>query len=84
MVTEFTQALDELRDAFAPMGADLEFLDYQDGTARVRLVILPEACLECISPKDRLESILLAALKQHDPNVQRVELDDPRPAGQGA
>ena len=70
---------EELRRALQADGADLTLDAVQEGTAMVRLILTPAACLECIMPKDTLEQMLLVSLRgEGRREVQRVELLDPR------
>lgn len=66
-----------LKEALKGDGADLELDRIEDGVASVRLILGPEACLECIMPKDTIEQILLTSLSKSEP-VTHVRLDDPR------
>ncbi len=73
---------EELRLALQADGADLALDGVHEGTARVRLVLTPAACLECIMPRDALERMLLVSLRgEGRADVQRVELLDPRVSG---
>jgi hypothetical protein len=67
----------DLRQALQADGADLEMEGVTDGVATIRLILGPEACLECIMPKDTLEKMLLVSLRQAD-DVSSVDLLDPR------
>ena len=66
-----------LKETLQADGADLELDGVEDGVASVRLILGPEACLECIMPKDTIERILLTSLAKSQP-VTSVRLDDPR------
>ncbi len=73
---------DELRLALRADGADLALERVHNGTATVRLILTPAACLECIMPGDALERMLLVSLRgEGRADVQRVELLDPRVSG---
>lgn len=73
-----TGELDALAEALRADGADLS-LDYvRAGTARVRLVVGPSTCTDCILPKEHLESVLLTVLSRADATITAVELVDPR------
>ena len=74
------RALEGLREGFQADGADLHLLSLEGGTARVRLLVTEETCLECIVPGPILVQVITAALKQALPDLIRVEVDDPRPA----
>ena len=58
--------------------SDLELVGIDDGTARLRLILGDPACAECVMPKSYLEPMILQHLQRSQPEVQRVELDDPR------
>jgi hypothetical protein len=77
-MTSLTSELSTLADTLREDGADLSLEDIQAGTARVRLVISPGTCTECILPKEHLESVLLAVLSRADATITAVELIDPR------
>ena len=73
-----TLALGEISKILQADGADLDVLGLECNTVRTRLLLGTEACLECIMPKDVLEEIMLMSLKESMPEVERVQLDDPR------
>lgn len=64
--------------------ADLEVIGYESETAHLRLVLTDEACLECIMPKDFLETMLLDVIGTAYPQVHRVALNDPRETANGS
>jgi Fe-S cluster biogenesis protein NfuA len=70
--------LKEIRESLQADHADLEVIGLEGSTARVRLVIGPETCRECIVSKSILESIMLESLRDTMPEVSAVELEDPR------
>jgi hypothetical protein len=77
-MADVNSTLEPLAESLRADGADL-LVEGRDGaTLRVRLVLGPEACLDCILPREHLESVLLAAAKQADPAIAEVQLDDPR------
>lgn len=78
MVAEITAALSELRSGFNADGADLEVVSATANAATVRLVVTPETCLECIVPKSALQQIVENSVRRAWPQVQTVELIDPR------
>lgn len=71
-------ALSGIREGLQADHADLEVIGLEASTARVRLLIGPETCQECIMPKDFLEQIMLMSLQDNSLPVSRVELEDPR------
>jgi hypothetical protein len=73
-----TSELSTLADTMREDGADLTLDSVHAGTARVRLVIGPGTCTDCILPKEHLESVLLAVLSKADDTITAVELVDPR------
>jgi hypothetical protein len=73
-----TSELDTLADTLREDGADLSLDSVDAGTARVRLVVGPDTCTDCILPRDHLESVLLAVLSKADATITAVELVDPR------
>ena len=52
--------------------------DVRYGVAQVRLIVGPDTCLECIVPKQILESVLLIALQKEDTSISCVAVVDPR------
>jgi Fe-S cluster biogenesis protein NfuA len=83
MTTTYEQAaaaLEGLREGFQADGADLELASVEGAKARVRLIVGDETCMECIVPPPLLQQILEAQLRQACPELESVEVDDPRPA----
>jgi Fe-S cluster biogenesis protein NfuA len=72
--------LNDIRESIQADHADLEVIGLDGSTARVRLVITPDTCRECIVSKSILESIMLESLRDTMPEVSAVELEDPRVA----
>jgi Fe-S cluster biogenesis protein NfuA len=75
---QIVAALSDLRDALQADGADLAVVGVDGPTVRVRLIVGPETCHECIMPKDFLEEVLLMRLREHFPEISCVQLEDPR------
>ena len=75
-----TAALADLRGGFQADGADLEVANISGNAVTVRLVITEETCLECIVPKAVLLQIVEHSVRKTCPQVQTVELIDPREA----
>lgn len=74
-------ALAGLREGFQADGADLELVAVEGATARLRLVITDEACLECILPAPMLHQVLEASLRRDCPELEVIEVEDPREDG---
>jgi hypothetical protein len=74
------EELDALRVALQADGADLVLDDVGGNGQRVHLslVVSDETCLDCIMPKDHLESIILENFREKYPVVEEVVLNDPR------
>lgn len=77
MQTDHIPDFTVLKETLQADGADLELDSVENGVASVRLILGPEACLECIMPKETIEQILLTSLSRSEP-VTSVRLDDPR------
>jgi Fe-S cluster biogenesis protein NfuA len=75
-----TAALAGLREGFQADGADLELVGVEGAKARVRLVVTEDTCQECIVPGPLLRQILEAQLKKACPELEAVEVEDPRPS----
>jgi len=71
-------AIEELRGGFQADGADLEVMDVTDVTARVRLIVTSDTCLECIVPGPILHGVIESSVRQAMPSLERLDLDDPR------
>jgi Fe-S cluster biogenesis protein NfuA len=70
--------LTTLRQMLQADKSDLELLGIDNGTARLKLVLDDPACADCVMPRSYLEPMILQHLQRSHPEVQRVELDDPR------
>ena len=57
---------------------ELVGVDPAAGTVSLRLVLDGVECIECVMPRDFLEELSLSLLKEQVPDVQRVEIEDPR------
>lgn len=75
---QIATALAGIREALQADEADMEVDGLEGSTARVRLLIGPSTCMECIMPKEHLEQIMLVMIQDAMPHVDRVELEDPR------
>lgn len=72
------EACSELRQTLQADGADIEVVGVENSQAVVRLILRPDACLECIVPKGVLERILQTAIQEKAPEIKDVVLEDPR------
>jgi hypothetical protein len=73
-------ALSEYREMLKIDGADLELTAIEPETLRIRLVLGPDTCADCILSKDMLEQILLQGVRDTAPAIASVVVDDPRVA----
>jgi hypothetical protein len=71
-------AIDPLRVGLQADGADIELVSVAETAVVVKLVVGPETCLDCILPKELLETILLSAVQEKAPGIARIDLVDPR------
>jgi Fe-S cluster biogenesis protein NfuA len=71
-------ALSSLCECFQADGANLELVSVESATARVRLVFPDETCQECTLPGSMLQPIFETTLRRACPELEGVELDDPR------
>lgn len=78
MNAELHSAVERLQSTMQADGTDVELLAIEDGTARLRLVFDPDACEECVVPKQVMETVALRLLGGADESIKRVEIDDPR------
>jgi hypothetical protein len=70
--------LEELQADLRADGAELIVESLTDGVARLRLVLRDADCAECIMPRQHLERIALITLRTTHPEINKVELLDPR------
>jgi hypothetical protein len=75
---QLSGGIKDIRESLQADQADLEVLGLEDGIAKFRLLVGPETCLECILSKSILEQILVRSLQRTMPQVNSVQLDDPR------
>jgi hypothetical protein len=77
---ELTLPLAELDELVKHDGAALELgaVDSTTGTVELRLVLDGVECIECIMPRDFLETLSLDVLRRSLPDVHRVRIHDPR------
>lgn len=61
-------------------GVDAELIGSDDavGTARLRLVIDDAECAECVMPRPFLEALALKLLRETNPGLTAVYIEDPR------
>lgn len=72
--------LDELAAIVEPDGARLVVRDATTSTVTIELDLSASDCPECVLPKDLLVDILSSRLQESDPDLQTVDLIDPREA----
>jgi hypothetical protein len=77
------QTLDDLAAIVEPDGARLVVRDASASTVTIELDLSASDCPECVLPKDLLTDILASRLQESDPDLQSVELIDPRDADDG-
>lgn len=77
-MTELDQALVSVREPLQADGADLQLVDFTDGTVALKLVLEGVECAECVLPRDSLETVILHQLRAQVPSVTAVQLEDPR------
>lgn len=80
-MTNVQTALAPVRELLQLDGADIEVERYVDGVASLRLILDGASCRECVLPRERLEATVAAVLQENLPDLNRVEIDDPREAG---
>ena len=61
-------------------GAGIEFLGFESGTLRLRLLLEDAECAECVVPVEMLESIALTIARRATDEVLRVTIEDERTA----
>ena len=72
----------ELNEIVKPDGAELRVVEQSPTSLRLALDLTNSECPECVVPKQLMLEILATNLATLDPDIQRIELDDPRePAG---
>jgi hypothetical protein len=74
------EGLTAVREFLGPDGAELEVTDWDapTGTLAVRLVLDSAECAECVIPRPMLDTLLVETLRTHAPEIQLLDLDDPR------
>jgi hypothetical protein len=72
--------LDAVRVFLGPDGADVTPTGWDAGSGRLalRLELAGAECPECVIPQPMLGELMLHAIREHAPDVQAVDLDDPR------
>lgn len=66
----------ELNEIVRPDGAELRVRESSPGAVVLDLDLTASTCPECVVPRD----LLLDILRSHLPEVERLELHDPREA----
>ncbi len=72
--------LDAVRVFLGPDGADIipTGWDASSGRLALRLELEGAECAECVIPQPMLGELILAAVREHAPDVRELDLDDPR------
>ena len=68
----------ELNEIVKPDGAELRVVEQSPTSLRLLLDLTNSTCPECVVPKDLMLEILATNLATLDPDIQHIELDDPR------
>jgi hypothetical protein len=68
----------ELNEIVRPDGAELRVTEHSATALRLELDLTNSTCPECVVPKDLMLEILATNLATVDPDIQRIELVDPR------
>ncbi len=68
----------DVREPLQADGADLQFIDFTEGTVALRLVLDGVECAECVLPRETLEAVILHQMKTRIPSVTAIRLEDPR------
>ena len=78
--TGLDQGLDAVRVFLGPDGADITPTEWDatSGRLALRLELAGAECPECVIPQPMLGELMLGAIQEHAPEVQAVDLDDPR------
>lgn len=75
---EIEPHLNAVRTLVSGDGADLTFVDLQEGRLTLALSVEDAGCLDCVIPKDLLSALILADLSGKVPALTEVVLLDPR------
>lgn len=68
----------ELNEIVRPDGAELRVTERSDTALRLELDLTNSTCPECVVPKELMLEILATNLATVDPDIQRIDLVDPR------
>lgn len=68
----------ELNEIVRPDGAELRVKERSETALRLELDLTNSECPECVVPKDLMLDILRNKLLTVEPDIRRIELDDPR------
>jgi hypothetical protein len=71
-------ALDEIRGLVRADGGDLELVEVDGTTIRLRLVVESATCVECVMPRSFLEQVALDVFQRGGVGADAVSIDDPR------
>jgi Fe-S cluster biogenesis protein NfuA len=72
------RALESIRPGFNADGADLLVRQITGRKLVVDLVVTSDTCMDCIVPTDILKAIVLATIREALPEIEEVEVHDPR------
>lgn len=75
-----TAGLAPVQDMIRLDGGDLELVEVDEGTARLRLLLEDANCADCVMPRPVLEAIALQMMQPLVPGLSAVAIDDPREA----
>lgn len=73
-------AVEPVKAALQADGADLALDEVIGEQARMRLILGPETCMDCIVPGHVMHGILSATILKDVPDITEVLLEDPRAA----
>ena len=68
----------ELNEIVRPDGAELRVREQTPTSLHLELDLTNSDCPECVVPKALMLDILTSNLAAADPDIRRIELDDPR------
>jgi hypothetical protein len=74
-------ALGPVRELLQPDGADIAFVSFEHGAARLKLILGDDGPCEgdvCVLPKSLLEPLALQLMQPLVPGLKSVAIEDPR------
>lgn len=72
------KVLDQFRPGLQADGYDLKIESIENDAVYVKLTISPEACSDCLLPKETLQSILAAGIEKETNSKVKITILDPR------